>query len=166
MENSFEINVDFNGIVIFNEKLLNQVFGSKIPNDYNLLKDLTETDFGEKVLNNGAVIPILGLDDGNYFVRFFMNLNPNLNNRKVIFSDKFYYLNVSSDIYVADIAVFWDWENYLGWEKVNIPYGKYKVTVEGVHLIDKNETRYGFDIILSEYEECDYITEPRSDSRL
>ena len=42
MENNFDINVDFNGIVIFNEKLLNQTFGSKIPNDYNLLDELTE----------------------------------------------------------------------------------------------------------------------------
>ena len=73
MENNFDINVDFNGIVIFNEKLLNQTFGSKIPNDYNLLDELTETQFGEKVLLNGAVIPILGIDDSNYFVRFFIN---------------------------------------------------------------------------------------------
>ena len=166
MENNFDINVDFNGIVIFNEKLLNQTFGSKIPNDYNLLDELTETQFGEKVLLNGAVIPILGIDDGNYFVRFFINSYPSNTDRKIIFSDGFYYLNVDSDVYVADVSVFWDWEDDLGWNKVQIPYNKYNVTVEGIHLTHNNEINYGFDIILSEYKMVNLITEPRSDSRL
>lgn len=163
-----DVDVDFNGIIIFAYPKLASLFGGKIIKGQNILEEFTTTDKGDEVLDEGVALPIMGVDDGSYRVRFFVNETPEEKERKIIFKDEFFYLSALDDLYIADMAVFWDWEEFTGWRKLPIPRGLYKVSIAGVHTYnDMGETLYGFDACFSTVTETFKRTiEPRSDSRL
>lgn len=163
-----ELDVDFNGIIIFCYPSLQNLFGGHINDGDNILESFTTTDKGDEVLDKDIALPIMGIDDGTYQVRFFIDESPKREQRKVIFSDKYYYLKIDENLFVADMVVFWDWEEFTGWQKVEVPRGNYKICIEGVQLAAKeNETIYGYDLI---FQPVDCIgkrdIEPRSDSRV
>ena len=168
MVKSILVDVDFNGIVLFDYPGILTIFDGEINDGENILHEFTNTDKGDVVLDKGIALPIMGIDDGTYLVRIFINETPEEKKRKVMFSDKYFYLNITGELYVADMAVFWDWENYLGWKKTGVPNGIYKVHLEGVQLTDENnEIVYGYDLILSSINEIGIRQiEPRSESNV
>lgn len=163
-----DVDVDFNGIVIFVYPSLLSLFGGEIISGQNILEEFTTTEKGDEVLGQGLALPIMGIDDGTYRVRFFVDESPEEEGRKIIFEDKFFYLSALDDVYVGDMAVFWEWEDYTGWKKLPIQRGLYKVVVAGVHTYSKSgETQYGFDVCFSTVSKPFKRTvEPRSDSRV
>ncbi|WP_321790360.1 hypothetical protein [Burkholderia pyrrocinia] len=166
---SVEVNVDFNGIVIFAYPDLNGYFDKPIAEGQNILRDFTQTDLGDKIVDAGAVLPIINIDDGGYLVRFFDGAQKNSPHREVVFSDSGFVLKVTSELYIADAAVFWNWEEYLGWNKVSVPCGNYAVTVQGVKYMNANHqvTRVGYDVILNKTETLQPRTAKiREDSRI
>ncbi len=161
------VDVDFNGIIIFDYPGILEPFGGEIKDDANILQEFITTEKGDLVLNEGIALPIMGIDDGGYFVRLFLDEYPSDNNRRVIFSDKYFYLNVTGDLYIADMSVFWEWETYMGWHNSSVPKGIYKVCLEGVHLKKDNDFSYCYDLILEKVDNLGLRDiEPRSDSRL
>lgn len=167
MVKTIDIDVDLNGIIIFDYPGILAPFGGKIDDGDNILQEFTTTDKGDLVLNEGIALPIMGLDDGGYVVRLFLKEFPDKKDREVIFTDKYFYLNVTGDLYVADMAVFWEWEDYTGWINADIPKGIYKVSLEGVHLLKGGETVYCYDLIFEKTNQLGIRdVEPRSDSRL
>lgn len=161
------VDVDFNGIIIFDFPGILTPFGGKIDNGENILQKFTATNKGDLVLDEGIALPIMGIDDGGYVVRVFLNDLPNDNHRQVIFSDKYFYLNVTGDLYVADMAVFEEWEDYTGWHNAEVPKGIYKVCLEGTLLEKEGATSYTYDLILDPINEIGKREiEPRADSRL
>ncbi|MEG6182662.1 hypothetical protein UXP39_09340 [Enterobacter sichuanensis] len=167
MVKTIDIDVDFNGKIIFDYPGILAPFGGKIDDGENILEEFTTTDKGEFVLNEGIALPIMGLDDGGYVVRLFLNEFPDNEDREVIFTDKYFYLNVTCDLYVADMAVFWEWEDYTGWINADVPKGIYKVCLEGVHLLKGEETIYCYDLIFERTNQLGTRdVELRSESRL
>lgn len=161
------VDVDFNGIIIFDYPGILIPFGGNIASGENILRQFTTTDKGDFVLDEGIALPVMGIDDGGYVVRLFLNEDPGNENRRVIFSDKYFYLNVTGELYVADMSVFWEWEEYTGWHNADIPKGIYKVCLEGVHLDKEGDICYCYDLILENTTEPGIRNiEPRSDSRL
>lgn len=71
MVKTIDIDVDFNGIIIFDYPGILAPFGGKIEDGDNILQEFTTTDKGDLVLNEGIALPIMGLDDGGYVVRLF-----------------------------------------------------------------------------------------------
>ncbi|OIJ41832.1 hypothetical protein [Massilia timonae] len=63
----FELIVDFNGIVIFDPSLLAGYFSEINPGD-NLYARFVRSDEGERVVEQGIVLPVLGLNDGIYSI--------------------------------------------------------------------------------------------------
>lgn len=109
----------------------------------------------------------MGIDDGGYVVRLFLNELPDNGNRRIIFSDKYFYLNVTGNLYIADMSVFWEWEDYTGWHNSDIPKRIYKVCVEGVNLEKDGDIVYCYDLTLKKTSKLGIREiEPRSDSRL
>lgn len=162
------VDVDFNGIVIFVYPELAKIFGGDIKTGQNILEAFSTTDKGDEVLDEGLALPIMGVDDGSYRVRFFVDEKPSDHDRKILFEDDGFYLNVVGSVYIADMAVFWDWESYTDWKKLEISTGLYRAAVAGVHTYDGiGEVLYGFDICLTSVDEpFSRTVEPRSDSRL
>jgi hypothetical protein len=66
------------------------------------------------------------------------------------------------------MAVFWEWENFTGWQETNVPKGIYEVRLEGVRFYNENnEMEYGYDLTLRSVPKLLKRTiEPRSDSRV
>jgi hypothetical protein len=163
------VEVDFAGLVIFSYPDLKSHFPEGIVNGQNILQEFTSTDLGDAVTDAGAAIPISGIDDGEYRIRF-MKMAPEPSARRVVsFSDPGYVLKVDSKLYVADGAAFWDWQEYLGWHEVDIKPGIYSVTIEGVAHMDE-EGRIeseGYDLILTEVATLPTRTASfREDSRI
>jgi len=164
---TINVDVDFNGIIIFDYPGILVPFGGKIEDGDNILQEFTTTDKGDLVLDEGIALPVMGIDDGGYVVRLFLNEIPDNENRRIIFSDRYFYLNVTGDLYIADMSVFWEWEDYTGWYNADIPKGIYKVILEGVHLEKDGDTVYCYDLILEKTSKLGIREiEPRSDSRL
>jgi hypothetical protein len=130
--NTIKLSVDFNGIVMFDPAGLRTLYGD-ISSGHNLLKDFSESSRGDDVLDIGAALPIMGINDGDYLVRLYVNDNPP-SERTTVFSDSYFYINVTSHLFIADMAVLWDWEEYTGWNETTVPTGMYKVCVEGLVL--------------------------------
>ena len=166
---SFTLDVDFNGIVVFAYPDLLRFFGGRIEVGRNILEAFTTTDLGDAVLDAGVVVPIGNLDDGGYRVRLLDAPPAESAQRRVVFSDAGYALRVTQELFVTDVAVFWDWEDRLGWTKVDVAPGAYAVTVEGVQHLDEHGTveASGFDLILERRDELPRRTAtPRADSRV
>lgn len=162
-----DVDVDFNGMIFFDYPAILSLFGGKINDGDNILQEFTTTCKGDLVLDEGIALPIMGIDDGRYLIRLFLNEKPSDENRNIIFSDKYYYLKVTGDLYVADMSVFWEWEDYAGWQNTDIPKGIYRVCLEGVHLLDGNNIIHCYDIMLEAITELGTRKiEPRADSRL
>jgi hypothetical protein len=166
---SFNLDVDFNGIVVFAYPDLLRFFGGRIETGRNILEAFTTTALGEAVLDAGVVVPIVNLDDGGYRVRLLDAAPAEPARRQVVFSDAGYALRVTQELFVTDVAVFWDWEDRLGWTKVDIAPGAYAVTVQGVRHLDEQGAveATGFDLILEPRAELPRRTAaPRADSRV
>lgn len=167
MVKTISVDVDFNGIIIFDYPGILSPFSGQIESGDNILQEFTTTDKGDIVLDEGIALPIMGIDDGGYFVRFFLNEIPSSENRQIIFSDKYFYLNVTGDLFIADMSAFWEWEKYNGWKNAGIPKGIYKVSLEGVHLKKDGGIVYCYDLILEKTNKLGIREiEPRSNSRL
>jgi hypothetical protein len=165
----FKVSVDLNGVVVFAYPELLRHFGGVISNGENILKKFTETDLGDAVVDAGHVIPIVNIDDGDYLIRVYMDRAPVANSREVVFSDPGYVLDVQRDLYVADAAVFWDWEELLGWHKIPVSPGLYSVTVQGVRHRAANDQvdAAGYDLILERVDQLPRrAAVVRSDSRV
>jgi hypothetical protein len=165
----FKVSVDFNGVVVFSYPGLLCHFGGVVPNGENILRKFTESDLGDAVVDAGHVIPIVNIDDGEYLIRFYFDRAPVVNSREVVFSDPGYVLDVQRDSYVADAAVFWDWEELLGWQKIPVSPGLYSVTVQGVRHRAANDQvdAVGYDLILERVDQLPRRTAVvRSDSRV
>jgi hypothetical protein len=150
MTGAFDVDVDFNGIVVFAWPDLARFFGGRIEPGRNILREFTETDLGDDVVDAGTVVPVINLDDGRYRVRFFDAAVEPSPRRRVAFSDAGFVLNVTERLYVADAAVFRDWEERLAWTPVDVAAGTYAVTVEGVQHLDATGRveMTGYDLVL------------------
>lgn len=167
---SHVINVDFNGIVIFSYPDLLSEFPNGIKEGENVLELFTRTELGDKVVDTGLVIPIINIDDGGYLVRFFVDEGSvESPNRQIAFSDPGYVLTVKEQVFVADAAIFLEWQEGLSWKQLPIPKGNYAVTIEGVvHLDEKGEMlETGYDVILHRVDDLPKRSaQIREDSRV
>ncbi|MTJ83143.1 MAG: hypothetical protein F8N37_19325 [Telmatospirillum sp.] len=151
MIDSFIVDVDFNGIVMFDYPGICKFFDNKIVDGQNILNDFIKTDIGDVIVDAGVVVPIINIDDGSYIIRIFDQDFVDYTGRKLIFSDDGYVLNVSNSIFIADAAVFLDWQEFTGWKKIDISSGFYSVRIDGVQHLNENGKieNVGYDIFLT-----------------
>jgi hypothetical protein len=162
----FSLPIDFNGIVIFSYPDIDRWYNG-IRNGQNILKDFIETDIGDKVMDEGLVVPVVNIDDGDYLIRIFYD-EPFDQGIEVVFLESGFPMKISNSIFCADVAVFWDWEEYLGWNKINIQPGFYSVDARGVkHLREQGNHIPGYDFIFKKLASLPMRTaKTRSDSRI
>lgn len=56
------VDVDFNGVIIFDYPGILTPFSGKINNGENILEEFTTTDKGDVVLDEGIALPVMGID--------------------------------------------------------------------------------------------------------
>ena len=162
----FSLSIDFNGIVIFSYPDIDQLYNG-IVSGQNILNDFIHTDLGDKVMDDGLVIPVVNIDDGDYLIRIFYD-EPSDQGIEVVFLESGFPMKINESIFCADAAVFWDWEENLGWHKLDISPGFYSVDARGVkHLRDHGGCIPGYDFIFKRVLSLPKRTaKTRADSRI
>lgn len=161
----FILPVDFNGLAIFSYPDLDKRLGGIHSGD-NILQKFIETDLGDEVMDEGLIVPVINMDDGDYIIRIFKDKSID-QNVEIKFQESGYPLKITQDAFVADVVVFWDWEPILGWKKININPGFYSVDVHGVIHHKNGEHIAGYDFIFHEKNTLPIRTaKVREDSRV
>jgi len=146
----FFVTVDFNGIVMFEPHLLCAFYGGHIDSGTNLFQRFTTTEEGDEVLQKGIVIPILGINDGNYrvLVRYSHEVSPV--EKGIILENSSFPLNVERRLVLADLSVLREWEEETGWQQVDGPKGRYSVTVRGFRFVQEGiVSDCGYEFVLN-----------------
>lgn len=156
---TFDLTVDFNGIVLFDPDRLETFFGGRIDPGTDLWTRFTTTDDGDAVLSQGIVVPILGLNDGTYDVIVRHEAEASPVSDPVIVENGVFPLQVDRRAVLCDLAVFLDWERDVGWHDAAVDPASYGVTVCGFRAIeDGRVVRCGFEFVLARAEALPDLT--------
>lgn len=154
--NSITVNVDYNGIVLFEPNRLEKYF-KHIPEGENLFEIMTTTNHGEAVLEKGIVLPILAITDGGYDVNIYIDEFKPRNN--IVFSNGVFPLKIESKLIIADLAVFREWHYDVDWFDTRVPKGIYSATLRGYCEIKNNTiVDCGYDVCLQPKNELPQFT--------
>lgn len=146
----FSVTVDFNGIVFFEPNLLKKFFGGVIDTGTNLYQRFTSTIEGDQVVDSGIVMPILGINDGNYRVIVRDASEVSIVDDLIVCENGVFPLRVEGRLVVADLAVLWEWEDEAGWRDVELSPGFYSADVRGFRLIkDSIVVECGYEVALT-----------------
>jgi len=148
--NTFEINTDYNGLVLFDPVVLKSIWPHEIVENDNIFESLMSSDLGDLVTTKGAVIPIIAIDDGGYTINLSVDGDIERNDKSILFQNGAFPIEVRSTLFLADLAVFREWEENTDWINTKIAPGFYSVTLRGYcEKNSKNEIEdCGFDILL------------------
>lgn len=157
--NNLKITVDFNGIVVFDPERLKKYFGGSIKYSENIYRKMTTTSAGDEVIQQGILIPILGINDSTYNFSIRKNTEHSNIRSEIVLSNGTFPLKVESRLVVADLACFLEWEDELSWHPLDVRPGIYSATIHGFRAIKNNKViDFGFEIVLSEEDELPILT--------
>ena len=151
---NFELIVDFNGIVIFDPSVLAGYF-CEINLGDNLYARFVGSDEGERVVEQGIVLPVLGLDDGIYSIILRTDKEPRgIDPKTIIVSNATFPLKIVTKAVISDMATLREWAPGENWREVMLSPGNYAVTVNGFRVIARREIiDFGFEFVFEETEE-------------
>lgn len=150
-----EVTVDFNGIVLFDPEALKN-FYSEIDIGTNLYFRFTRTDDGDAVVQQGIIIPIIGINDSIYkvFLRFSTETSK-IDPTTIIASNGDFPFRVNSQAVITDMASLLEWDPTEDWPKLELPAGNYSARINGFRVIKNNEIAdFGFEIV---FTTCDVL---------
>lgn len=144
------ITVDFNGIAIFDPDVLERFYGA-IARGENLYRRMTTTDDGDQVVEQGVIVPILGLNDSIYRVLAREEHEPPcIPAGLVVVTNAGFPLQVARRAVIADMACLLEWWPEDGWQQLDIGPGLYSVAVTGFRSVqDGVVADFGFELSFS-----------------
>jgi hypothetical protein len=147
---TIDLAVDFNGLVLFDPTRLENFLGGPIVEGTNLWQRFTTTEDGDEVVNQGIVVPILGINDGSYRVVVRQEDERSVVSDPVVVENGEFPLSVQKRLVLADMAVLLEWTFELGWHDLDVSPGYYRVTIRGFRAIEHSRiTRCGYEIVLA-----------------
>lgn len=146
----FEVVVDFGGIVVFDDQGLRAYVGS-IAEGGNLYRRFTSTGDGDKVVEQGIVMPIIGVNDSSYRVLVRMDGEASaVPDELIIVRNASFPLRVTGRLIIADLAAFLEWYPEEGRHRIDVPQGCYAGAVNGFRKVENNVVvDFGFEIVLT-----------------
>jgi len=148
-----ELIVDFNGIVVFDPCLLEE-FCSGIKFGENLYRRFTTTDDGDKVVEQGILVPVLAINDSIYkvYVRLAHEASP-VPSELIVLSNGDFPFRVRERAMIADMAALLEWAPEENWQPLELAAGNYSVCINGFRRIENNQIiDFGFEIVFSPCE--------------
>jgi hypothetical protein len=127
----YDVITDFNGVVIFDPDRLIQFCGGHIDEGADLFTHFMTSNDGDKVIEQGIVIPILAIDDAGYSVEFYIDEKSGRPKEQIVFENGDFPLYVEKKLVLADLAVLKEWIEGLDWTYVDIPPGYFKAAIRG-----------------------------------
>lgn len=145
-----EIDVEANGIVLLDQEVLYEALGwtPSSPGERDLMSEFFSSDLGDKVIEKGAIVPLLSIDDGGY------EIICRLSSERSTVEDLIVTRNGCFPLLVREGAFFYDLENLMHWPPsesgVNsklIP-GFYSVTINGFRSLESGRiVRAGYEFV-------------------
>lgn len=145
-----EIVVDFNGIVIFDPALLRDFYPG-IDRGENLYRRFTQTEDGDKVVAQGIIVPITGINDSIYKVVVRSkdersSIDPDL----IVFSNSSFPLRIENYAVIADMASLLEWHPDEEWQRLGLQPGEYAIEINGFRKIENRVVvDFGFEVVWS-----------------
>lgn len=151
-----KIDVEANGIVLIDPTLLHGVlnWSPKEGEVRDLLAEFFSSDLGELVIEKGAVVPLLSIDDGGY--ELICRLDKELSE----VNDLVVVKNGEFPLVVKETAYFFDLESLIFWSAKEIGInsmlepGNYMVTINGFRAFEGSRViRAGYEFVAKQVEE-------------
>ena len=138
---------DCNGFALFDLETLSRSVGRSLESGDNLLLEFKNSNLGDKVLDEGAIVPVYPITDGTYIVsiREFHEAKPDFADTKPYARSGVFPFCATRNIVVADLAVLQEWWPEEGWQRIDLNPGTYAVDVTAY----VGEDISGFEIVLS-----------------
>jgi hypothetical protein len=141
-----EVDVEFNGIVVFDPLNLKNHYGN-IQSGENLFKRYIETDEGDEVIGAGLIVPILSIDDAGYDVVLMKEGEVCEEEKCVIARNEFLFLEIIEKAIICDLYAIMDWDDSISvdYNVVDLVPGKYKVSIGGYRkMLGSNIEKAGY----------------------
>jgi hypothetical protein len=156
-----ELNTDLNGFVLFDPRTLTAALGREPAPGEDLYALFTKSDDGDKVVKEGAIVPILGITDATYNVCVRMADEPGpFANLPPYDENAVFPLHVEQKAYVADLAVLAYWEPRTDWHELDLPSGCYGVAIRAYLKLDAQQAieDCGYEFVLERSERLPAVT--------
>lgn len=130
------LTTDCNGFAIFDPAVLEATIGRPLEREENLLIQLQRGELGDKVLAEGAIVPIYPLTDALYTVcvRTSAERAPDFAVPNNLYgSTGVYPLCVRGTPVLADLAVIQEWWPEEGWHHLDLPKGFHSVRIDAYY---------------------------------
>ncbi|WP_124648988.1 hypothetical protein [Burkholderia stagnalis] len=151
-----EIDVEANGIVLLDQEVLYETLGwtPLVPGERDLMSEFFNSDLGDKVIEKGAIVPLLSIDDGGY------EIICRLATERSTVEDLVVAKNGSFPLSVREGAYFYDLENLMHWPPSEtgidsaLESGFYSVTINGFRYIESGKiVRAGYEFVCEKTSE-------------
>jgi hypothetical protein len=131
------VNVDYNGLVLFDPASVIQRFGPLAPGT-DLFSRFISSEEGDEALRHGIVVPVLAVDDAGYDVVVRLASEPaRIQAADVICENGIFALRVcSGHVIVADLSAIMDWIDEPSGLRVPVEPGNYSVRIRGYRRVD------------------------------
>jgi hypothetical protein len=152
---------DANGIVLFEPTLLRAFYGGHIAEGTDLYARFLTTNEGDRVLVEGLVVPVQGIDDAGYEVVVRLSSEPFQPPGRIVMENGVFPLHIAERLVLADLAVLRSWKDDLDWRDMPGPPGFYAVTVRGFQELKpsgKAILRAGYEFVLDPRENLPALT--------
>ena len=115
---------------------------------------------GDKVVEQGIVIPIIGINDSAYkVIARIADEESIVSDHLIIKKNSFFPLRVTGRVIIADLATLLEWYPDEGWQDVHVPPGFYSAVVNGFRRVDNDEVvDFGFEIVFTQTNELPQFT--------
>lgn len=146
---TLSIDVEANGIILTDVDFLHQVleWSPQSGESRDLLHDFFASDLGDLVINSGAVVPLLSIDDGGYEIicRYDEELST-VRDISFVSNGEFpLFISGSADFY--DFSALLEWPSGVGLASFFSP-GFYAVTINGFREVDAGRiVRAGYEFV-------------------
>ena len=131
------VDVDYNGIVLFDPATVIEHFGPLVPGT-DLFSRFTSSEEGDAALRHGVVVPILAIDDAGYDVVVRLASEPAIiQSEDVVCENGIFALRVrSGHVIAADLSAMMDWLDEPIGLSVPVDPGTYSVRIRGYRRVD------------------------------
>ncbi|MPV65614.1 hypothetical protein [Burkholderia sp. BE17] len=145
-----EIDVEANGIVLLDRKVLYEALGWTPlgPGERDLMSEFFSSDLGDEVIQKGAIVPLLSIDDGGY------EIICRLASEQSTVEDLVVTENGCFPLLVKEGACFYDLEKLMHWPPgengvdSKLKSGFYSVTINGFRSVESGRiVRAGYEFV-------------------
>lgn len=124
------IDVDYNGIVMFDPVVVRSWYGGSLSDGDNLFRRYVTTEEGDRALTEGLFVPILAIDDCEYDVVVRYEHEPStVVESSIRHENGAFALKVLESVVVADLAAIVEWDSAEFGQLIPMRPGLYEVHI-------------------------------------